>query len=52
MPPVDMFDAVERMVSIMDRRLPVRIEPGTVPSLHDQKAVLEYLRSIENEYAA
>lgn len=50
MPPVDMFGAVECLVSSMNRTLPFRIKSGTVPSLSDQQAILECLREIENEY--
>jgi len=49
MPPMDMFSAVERMVSFMGGTLPVRIKPGNVPLLDEQQAILDCLRAIEYE---
>jgi len=46
--PVHMFTALERLVGIMGGRLPVAVDPGSIPPLRDQRVVLEYLREIDN----
>jgi hypothetical protein len=47
MPPVEMFEAVRRVASFLDRDMPVRMEAGEIPSLDDQQAILDCLRDME-----
>ncbi|HOO90610.1 MAG TPA: hypothetical protein PLA74_07275, partial [Syntrophales bacterium] len=47
LPPVDMFVALQRLMEMMAKKLPVDITPGIVPSFQMQMEILEYLREID-----
>jgi len=48
LPPVDMFTALEHLMEMMGKRLPVDINPGTIPPLQDQMEILAYIREVED----
>ncbi|MBN2397049.1 MAG: hypothetical protein JXI32_01595 [Deltaproteobacteria bacterium] len=48
LPPVDMFTALGRLMEMVGERLPVAVDPGSVPPLQDQMEIIEHLRKIDD----
>ena len=47
LPPLNMFTALRGLMEMMGKRLPVDVNPGSVPPLRDQMEILDYLRKID-----
>ncbi len=45
MPPVDMFQALKRLMEARGEKIPLNVEWGEIPSIQDQEKILDYLRN-------
>jgi len=45
MPPVDMFQALKRLMEVRGEKIPLNVEEGEVPPIQEQEKILDYLRN-------